>query len=368
MPRLATSLFRSLVAGPSTSVRTFTASSALSKPSVAQIAALRKLRPVPLSLAREALEKSNNNVDAALSYLDTSSSSGAAKKAEKVSGRATGEGVIAISLLGGKRVGMVHVGCETDFVARNDVFLSTARNIAGTTAFLDVPGTEEAVRPKAGQKAAEADPIRDFPVSALMSAPLITLPSDSPTPSIEEAAPTSDPTTVSQQLLSSLSQTGENLKLLRAVSFAAPFPSSAEIRFVPGAYAHGGSATEGKVGGVVVLSAESTTDKPMAARVHGAGGDELEKDLLSIARTLARQVVGFPTTRVQLPTAEEKAEGVEEEESLMGQQAMMFGQLAKGTVQETLDAWAGERGLRVKVVGMRRWAVGDALPGAEEGA
>jgi elongation factor Ts len=201
-----------------------------------------------------------------------------------------------------------------------------------------------------------------------MSAPLIALPSDSPNPSIEEAAPTSDPTTVSQHLLSSLSQTGENLKLLRAVSFAAPFPSSAEIRFVPGAYAHGGSATEGKVGGVVVLSAESTTDKPMAARVHGAGGDELEKELLGIARTLARQVVGFPTLRVQLPTEQEKAEGAEEEESLLGQQAMMFGQLAKGTVQETLDAWASEKGLKVKVVGMRRWAVNDTLPSAEETA
>ena len=369
MPRLTPTLFRSLLV-PSSSRAFSTSPISLAKATVSQIAALRKERPVPLSLAREALEKNNNDISAALAYLDSSSSSGASKKAEKVAGRPTGEGVIAISLLGGKRVGMVHVGCETDFVARNDVFLSTARNIAGTTAFLDVPGTEDAPRPKAGQAAAAIDPIRDFPVSALMSAPLITLPSDSPSPSIEEATPTPtpDPTTISQQLLSSLSQTGENLKLLRAVSFAAPFPSSAEIGFVPGAYAHLGSATEGKVGGIVVLSAESTTEKPMAARVHGAGGDELEKELLSIARTLARQVVGFPTARVQLPTAEEKAQGAEEEESLLGQQAMMFGQLAKGTVAETLEAWAGERGLKVNVVGMRRWAVGDALPGAEESA
>lgn len=328
------------------------------KPTVSQIAALRKLRPVPLSLAREALEKNNNNLDSAISYLDTSSSSGASKKAAKVAGRPTGEGVIAISLLGGKRVGMVHVGCETDFVARNDVFIQTARNIAGTTAFLDVPSQEE-------KSESSVDSIHTFPVPSLLSAPLITLPSSSSASSTpDQPIPTPDPTTVSQHLLSSLSQTGENLRLLRAVSFAAPFPSSAHIRYVPGAYAHGGaSSTEGKVGGVVVISAESATDKPMAARVHGAGGDVLEQDLLTLARTLARQVVGFPTARVEPPTEAEKAEGAQEEESLILQQAMMFGK--QETVKEVLEQWQEERGLKVRIEGMRRWAVGDVLEDAQ---
>jgi elongation factor Ts len=317
---------------------------------------------VPLSLAREALEKSNNNIDSALSYLDTSSSSGASKKAAKVAGRPTGEGVIAISLLGGKRVAMVHVGCETDFVARNEVFLATARGIAGTTAFLDVPGEGEAASASASASdpPSPADPIQTFPVSSLLSAPLIALPSTSAPTDEPEPVPTPDPTTVSQHLLSSLSQTGENLRLLRAVSFAAPFPSSAHIRFVPGAYAHGGpSSTEGKVGGVVVISAESTTDKPMAARVHGAGGDVLEADLLALARTLARQVVGFPTARIGAPSEAERGEGAVEEESLVCQQAMMFGK--QETVGEVVRAWGDERGLKVEIVGMRRWAVGDAL-------
>lgn len=322
---------------------------------VSLIASLRKLRPVPLSLAREALQRSNNNVDSALAYLDSSSSASTSKKAEKVSGRSTSEGVIAISLLGGKRVGMVHVACETDFVARNDVFLKTSRSIAGTTAFLDVPGDRE---PPSASASAESDPIQDFPVSALMEAPIISLPpssSDAVTAN-PDPTPTTDPTTISQSLLSTLSQTGENLRLLRAVSFAAPFPSSPLIRYVPGAYAHGGSSsTEGKVGGVVVISVQSRdSEKPMAARIHGAGGDELEKDLLALARTIARQVVGFPTTRISVG---EGGEG--EEEALLSQQAMMFGK--QELVGQVLEEWGVEKGLKVDVVGFRRWSVGDDL-------
>jgi elongation factor Ts len=324
---------------------------------VSLIASLRKLRPVPLSLAREALQKSNNNIDSALSYLDSSTSASASKKAEKVSGRSTSEGVIAISLLGGKRVGMVHVGCETDFVARNDIFLRTSRSIAGTTAFLDVPG-ERDVPTASSSTTTIPDPIQEFPVSALMEAPIISLP-----PSSTDAAsinpdptPTTDPTTISQSLLTTLSQTGENLRLLRAVSFAAPFPSSPLIRYVPGAYAHGGSSsTEGKVGGVVVISVQSQdSEKPMAARIHGIGGDQLEKDLLELARTLARQVVGFPTLRIS---------GIDgsasDEEALLNQQAMMFGK--QEPVGQVLEDWSTEKGLKVDIVGFRRWAVGDDL-------
>ncbi|KAI9635202.1 putative elongation factor ts (ef-ts) [Dioszegia hungarica] len=350
-------LFRQHQRQISTSVPLLAATPSPVQVPVSLIASLRKLRPVPLSLAREALQKSNNNIDSALSYLDSSSSASTTKKAEKVSGRSTSEGVIAISLLGGKRVGMVHVGCETDFVARNDIFLKTSRSIAGTTAFLDVPGEREPSPASTDAPPSTADPIRDFPVSALMEAPIISLPSSDGAPAANtNPTPTTDPTTISQSLLSTLSQTGENLRLLRAVSFAAPFPSSPLIRYVPGAYAHGGSSSsEGKVGGIAVISAQSRdSEKPMAARIHGVGGDQLEKDLLDLARTVARQVVGFPTMRI---SAGEGGEG--EEEALLSQQAMMFGK--QEPVAQVLEEWGAGKGLKVDVVGFRRWAVGDDL-------
>ncbi|WWD17804.1 hypothetical protein CI109_102246 [Kwoniella shandongensis] len=379
---LRTSFVRSLSTTPSLFADTPSPSTGNGggiKVPITLIASLRKIHPVPLAQAREALERSNLDLKSAIDYLQSASSSNAEKKAAKVSGRSTNEGVIAISLLGGKRVGMVQLGCETDFVARNQVFLKTARGVAETTAFLDVPGSEEddshhkiSATASAANNAQEQaqdtktqtaihDPILEFPTESLLSAPLIFLPqqssSDSPTP-----IPTSDPQTIRQTLLSSLSQTGENLKLLRAVSFAAPFPSSPTVRFVPGAYAHGGpSDKEGKVGGIVVLSVTSLdAEKPIASMIHGPGGDVLEKDLGDFARTVARQVVGFPTKAV------EKGEGtaVEDEEALYEQPFMMFnGDDRK--VKDVLDAWGKEKGVVVKVVGIRRWAVGDDLGSAE---
>jgi elongation factor Ts len=109
------------------------------------------------------------------------------------------------------------------------------------------------------------------------------------------------------------------------------------------------------VGGIAVISAQSRdSEKPMAARIHGVGGDQLEKDLLDLARTVARQVVGFPTMRI---SPGEGGEG--EEEALLSQQAMMFGK--QEPVAQVLEEWGAEKGLKVDVVGFRRWAVGDDL-------
>ncbi|WVN85475.1 elongation factor Ts, mitochondrial [Cryptococcus depauperatus CBS 7841] len=324
-----------------------------SKIPVSLIAALRKSYPVPLAAAREALERSNLDVDAAVDYLRTSVSASAEKKAAKVYGRDTREGVIAISLLGGKRVGMVQLGCETDFVARNEVFLKTARGAAETTAFLDVPGEHE--KPKI-HVSSTLDPILDFPTESLLSAPLISLPADAG-PDNLSPIPTSEPTTIRQCLLSSLSQTGENLRLLRAVSFAAPFPSTPEVRLVPGGYAHGGATDkEGKVGGIVVLSVTSSDeDKPIASLIHGPEGENLEKSLEILARTVARQVVGFPTKSI-----EKGDRAVEDEEVLMEQPFMMFNGDSR-TVREVLKEWGKDKKLSVKVIGLRRWAVGDEI-------
>lgn len=54
-------------------------------------------------------------------------------KAGKREGRATSEGVIAISI-DGARAGMVELGCETDFVARTGDFLGLAESLAAAVA------------------------------------------------------------------------------------------------------------------------------------------------------------------------------------------------------------------------------------------
>ena len=174
---------------------------------------------------------------------------------------------------------MVHLACETDFVARNDVFQKTARGTAGTAAFLDIPGLEE--RPP--------EEIQDWPVDALRSAPLILLPQG------ENPIPTSDPITVDQTIQSTIASTGESLRLLRAVSYAAPFPSDPQIRYIPGVYSH-----EGRYGAMVVVSMGSADPaKQIGNMVHGPGGDELEKDAARLTRDVARQACAFPTKMIR---------------------------------------------------------------------
>lgn len=296
---------------------------------------------MPMSQAREALEKSGNDVSAAIAYLKSATGAAAEKKAGKVAGRTTDEGTIAVSLLGGRRVSIVHLACETDFVARNDVFLNAARGIAETAAFLDVPSVD----PSAPQSTS----IQAFPVEQLLSAPLITIPADGePT----NATP-GDGQTIKQLLLASLSQTSENLKLQRAASFAAPFPAAANRRLVPGAYTHGGDATTGKVGGIIVLSVEGQKEKPVSVILAGPDGEKLENELNALARNIARQVVGFPTKALRA------TEGVAEEEALLSQPGMMLG--TDKTVSEFLREWGQERGLDVTVADMRRWSTSDAV-------
>ncbi|WWC66327.1 uncharacterized protein I206_100228 [Kwoniella pini CBS 10737] len=327
------------------------------------IASLRKEFPVPLSQAREALEKSNLDLKKALNYLHSSNSLNAEKKAAKVSGRITNEGIISISLLSNKRVGMIHLGCETDFVAKNQIFLNTAKNISETTAFLDVPNIEEFDHPSQQKQRNQnneiglgKDPILKFPVESLLSAPLISLSNENGEIN-QSSVSSNDLQTIKQTLLSSLSQTGENLKLIRATSFASPFPSKPEIRYIPSGYAHGGpNDKQGKVGGIIVLSVESQdNEKPITTLIHGPNGDKLENDLNEFARTISRQVVGFPTKVI------EKLDRPFENDEILYEQPFMMFKGDSRPVKEVLAEWGKEKGVIVKVVGMRRWAVGDEV-------
>lgn len=76
---------------------------------------------------KEALNETKGNIDAALDYLRKKGLSKAAKKA----GRATSEGVISSYIHAGGKIGvLLEVNCETDFVARNEVFQAAVRDIA----------------------------------------------------------------------------------------------------------------------------------------------------------------------------------------------------------------------------------------------
>ena len=76
---------------------------------------------------KKALEETGGNIDKAVEYLRKTG----AAKAEKRAGRTTSEGVIGHYLHhNGKIAVLVELNCETDFVARNEEFLQTARYLA----------------------------------------------------------------------------------------------------------------------------------------------------------------------------------------------------------------------------------------------
>ncbi len=76
---------------------------------------------------KKALEKTDGDMEKAVDLLRQKGLAVAAKRA----GRATSEGVIETYIHAGGKLGvMVEVGCETDFVARNEDFVAFARDIA----------------------------------------------------------------------------------------------------------------------------------------------------------------------------------------------------------------------------------------------
>ena len=76
---------------------------------------------------KKALIESKGDIDKAVEYLRKKGIATAQKRA----GRSLSEGTIQTYIhMGGKLGAMVEVGCETDFVAKNEDFIAFAKNIA----------------------------------------------------------------------------------------------------------------------------------------------------------------------------------------------------------------------------------------------
>lgn len=76
---------------------------------------------------KKALTETGGDMEKAVDFLRQKGLAVAQKRA----GRATSEGVIETYIHAGGKLGvMVEVGCETDFVAKNDGFIEFAKNIA----------------------------------------------------------------------------------------------------------------------------------------------------------------------------------------------------------------------------------------------
>ncbi|KAF8808102.1 hypothetical protein BYT27DRAFT_7190217 [Phlegmacium glaucopus] len=324
------------------------------KPSIALIAELRKQTQVSLSKAREALAQSNNSIPDALLWLEKDMVSSGQSKLDKVGSRSTTQGVISMSVLseggglrtaGGVRAAMIELNCETDFVGRNDLFARLALDIAHTAAFIS-----EAKNNIHGDQQVDFNPLS---VDELKDAPLISH-SD---PGVKYNG------TVHTAIRDTIVKVGENISLRRATSIVedAPLQSPTTTALRLGSYTHGSlhSIFCGQIGALTLLSLRS----PQLSRLMTS--KQFHDNLSTLERSLARQIIAFPTLKSIRPTPENH----EAEEALYKQQFITFpGDLSNSLVEEALKKWSISEGLidedsegGVDVLRFAQWNVGGEM-------
>jgi elongation factor Ts len=96
-------------------------------PSAAEVKKLRETTQAGMMDCRQALAETGGDMDAAVRWLREKGVASASKRA----GRGTGEGAVESYVHANGRIGtLVEVGCETDFVARNEGFKAFGRKLA----------------------------------------------------------------------------------------------------------------------------------------------------------------------------------------------------------------------------------------------
>ena len=191
--------------------------------SAGTVGELRRRTGAGMMECKKALVESGGDIDDAIKILRKAG----AAKAEKRSGRATGEGRIASYIHAGDKIGvLVELNCETDFVARTDDFKELGRDLAMHVAAAnprfvsrdDVDekslATEREIYRAQAQKEGKPDAIMDkvvegrvakfYQESCLLEQPFVKNPD----------------VTISKLIEERIAKLGENIQVRRFVRFA----------------------------------------------------------------------------------------------------------------------------------------------------
>ncbi|KAF8738656.1 hypothetical protein AX14_010754 [Amanita brunnescens Koide BX004] len=321
------------------------------KPSIKLVAELRKLTEVSISKAREALGATNNDLDAALEWLQKDLVTTGANKAAKVRDRLAEQGVICTSVLsngigsvtGAVRAAMVELNCETDFVARNEHFGRLAADIAHTAAYIS-----ESVDAERMFKSCSLDVLSGAPlISQADSSKIVT-------------------ESVGDSIKHLIAKIGEKISLRRAVVLVENAPrAQTDVGLRLASYVHGSvnNSNQGRIGTLALLALKSQKVSPLA------NSEVFSNELGRLERSLARQIVGFDTQSIDAVTGDETA--------LHNQPfAMLPGDLNGRRVKEVLRTWSVRHGLLeagqddggIAVVDFIKWTVGESLDKKMSGA
>lgn len=323
----------------------------LSKPAWELVSELRKSTGAPFSKVREALWATNNDLEAAVEWLQNDLAESGAQKAAKVEGRTANEGLIGLSVLsrglsrstGLVRAAMVELNCETDFVARNELFGKLVADVAHSAAF-----HAEMQR----NVDSSSTVLNSFKVDELMEAPLMQ---EHPFPS--SSIP---PTSVGVAIRDTIAKVGEKISLRRAITAVLDGQDSdhdftkqnggGRIAW----HAHGGTPpSQGRMAALVFLHLRS----PQIANLFDS--DMFTGDLEKLERALARQVTGVETKSIITGNTER---------TLYKQPFIMYpGDLSGLSVGQAISKWQEQQGLvaengeaALRVRELARWTVGEA--------
>lgn len=108
---------------------------------------LREKTNVGMMECKKALQETDGDINAAITYLRERGIAKASGKAD----REASEGIIAARLSADGKTGiLIEVNCETDFVSRNDQYVAFVDTIADTLAASDAKTLEEALKVQLG--------------------------------------------------------------------------------------------------------------------------------------------------------------------------------------------------------------------------
>lgn len=347
---------------------------------IGAIAELRKAVPgTSLTAAREALTAtmpdaaSTPNVKDAIQWLENQSAVQGQKREAKVASRTTNEGTVAVctlsdGLLGASaRAAIIELNCETDFVARNQIFGALARDIAHTAAWFPI------IAPQVSGLLSDVD------LAAFLECPIM--------PYEGTADDKRDVKTVRATITEAVAQLGEKIALTRVASLS---PPDNDTVHVCGSFAHGTAAqppkarhpdaapafASGRIASLLAVQVQGSLEE-LAKRTANAD-DARAKELRALVRSIARQAAGFPTQRIRSSdsSASENESGdsstvlLDQPFAMLLPAAGLDAGASEGTVRECLRAFSekheGRRG-GVRVASMRRWEVGEtAEPQGEQ--
>ena len=206
---------------------------------------LRKATGAGLMDCKRALQASEGNLDAARDFLRKQGVAVAAKK----SGRATTEGRIALTIASeGTRGAMAQLACETDFVARTEVFRKLTKKMA----------------------------------AAALEVEKLTL-----------TLPLTPKESAGEALTAAISELGENIQLEGSARLLVdPLLEDGE-RGLVGGYVH----TNGKVGVLVALAVRPGADAQNGAPQRRSTEDE--NALATLLRDLSMHIAAMPVEAVR---------------------------------------------------------------------